>query len=218
MDKYLNLLSMLILVSTFLLVSNKRINSYIQTYTMQSVLLATLLGIIGFYKLVNEGSWEMIVIFLITIAIKVIYLPHLLKITVEKVRYTLDKDILLSIPTSILICCALVMLTYFSVSSINDIPNGNIKIFFVNSISVVLIGLFFMISRKKAIGQIIGFMVIENGIFTTAVLAIHGMPMIIELGIFVDLLIAILIMGILVFKINKNFDSININKLKKLRG
>ena len=75
-----------------------------------------------------------------------------------------------------------------------------------------------MISRKKAIGQIIGFLVIENGLFTAAVLSTEGMPMIVELGIFFDLLTAVLIMGILVFRINENFETIDLDKLKNLRG
>jgi len=88
----------------------------------------------------------------------------------------------------------------------------------VNSVSLILIGLFFMISRKKAIGQIVGFLVIENGIFVTAMFATQGMPFIVDMGMFVDLLSAVMILGIMVFKINEKFDSIDINKLKNLRG
>jgi hydrogenase-4 component E len=75
-----------------------------------------------------------------------------------------------------------------------------------------------MITRKKAIGQIVGFLVIENGMFLAAMLTTEGMPMIVELGLFFDLLTAFIIMGIFVFKINSTFDSIDINKLKNLKG
>ena len=75
-----------------------------------------------------------------------------------------------------------------------------------------------MITRKHAIDQIIGFLTIENGLFVTALFATHGMPFIIDLGIFVDLLTGVLVMGLMAFKINENFDSTNINKLKNLRG
>jgi hydrogenase-4 component E len=104
------------------------------------------------------------------------------------------------------------------VTRIEGLTDTDTVVYLVNSISVVLIGLFFMISRKKAIGQIIGFLLIENGIFMAAILATRGIPMIIELGIFLDVLTAVLIMGVLVYKINENFESIDINKLKKLRG
>jgi len=88
----------------------------------------------------------------------------------------------------------------------------------VNSVSLILIGLFFMISRKKAIGQIVGFLVIENGIFVTAMFATQGMPFIVDMGMFIDLLSAVMILGIMVFKINEKFKSVDINKLKNLRG
>jgi hydrogenase-4 component E len=81
-----------------------------------------------------------------------------------------------------------------------------------------MVGLFFMINRKKAVGQIIGFLVIENGLFTSAMLFAHGMPMIVDMGILVDLLTAVMIMGVLVFRINENFDTTDINKLRNLRG
>ena len=75
-----------------------------------------------------------------------------------------------------------------------------------------------MICRKKAIGQIVGFLVIENGLFVTAMFSTNGMPFIVDMGIFIDIITAVLIMGIIVFKINDKFDSIEINKLKNLRG
>ncbi|HEX3030135.1 MAG TPA: NADH-quinone oxidoreductase subunit K, partial [Clostridia bacterium] len=128
------------------------------------------------------------------------------------------KDFFINIPISIIICGGLVMLIWYVVSIIPDIAGFENRMYLTNSISVVLIGLFFMISRKKAIGQIIGFLVLENGLFAAAILTTSGVPMIVELGIFFDIVAAVLIMGVFVFRINETFDSIDINKLRKLRG
>ena len=95
---------------------------------------------------------------------------------------------------------------------------GTLNTRVVNSVSLILIGLFFMISRKKAIGQIVGFLEIENGIFVTAMFATRGMPFIVDMGMFIDLLTAVMILGIMVFKINEKFKSVDINNLKNLRG
>ncbi|KNY29778.1 NADH-quinone oxidoreductase subunit K [Pseudobacteroides cellulosolvens] len=218
MDNYLNLVSILILLSSFILVANKRINSYINTFRLQSLLLALLAGVMGIHSFLEDGEIDIMIVCVITFAVKVVLIPRLLKRTVKKVEYRVLKDFFLNIPTLILICCGLFILTYFSVSTINDIKDPQIKTYLVNSISVILIGLLFMISRKKAIGQIIGFLVMENGLFTTAILTTNGMPMIVELGLFFDVLTAVLIMGILVFRINENFDSIDINKMRNLKG
>jgi hydrogenase-4 component E len=217
-ENYLQFLSIAILLSGFILVANKRVDSYIKTFRLQSVLLALVAGLIGVGNIAREGNWEIMIVCLITLAIKVYYIPHLLKKTVQKVQYKVEKDFFLNIPISVLICCALVIIIYFVVPHIDDLRNANLQVYLANAMALVLIGLFFMISRKKAIGQIIGFLVIENGLFTAAILSTEGMPMIVELGIFFDLLTAVLIMGILVFRINENFESIDLDKLRNLRG
>jgi hydrogenase-4 component E len=218
MDSYLDILSALILLSSFVLVSNKRIKSYIKTFRIQSVLIALTAGIMGLYSLAEEGSFDILVVCVIIILLKVIYIPRLLHKTYGNVEYQVEKDFFLNIPLLILICCGLVVFAYFSVSDIGSLSSDHINLQVVNSFSVILIGLFFMISRKKALGQMIGFLVIENGIFVTAMFSTHGMPFIVDIGIFIDMITAILIMGIMVVQINEKFESININKLRNLKG
>jgi hydrogenase-4 component E len=215
----LNLFSILILLSTFILVADKRVNSYIKTFRMQSVLLAIIAGVFSINEMLEKHRFDgVIIIFVLIVAVKVVYIPYMLKKTVNRVEYKVEKDFFISIPISVLICCGLVILVWYVISKITEISDPYARMYLTNSISVVLIGLFFMISRKKAIGQIIGFMVIENGTFMAAILTTSGMPMIVELGIFFDLLTAVLIMGVFVFRINETFDSIDINKLRNLKG
>lgn len=218
MENYNQILSMLILLTSFVLMANKRIKSYIRTFRLQSALIALTAGIMGIRSAISEGSYDVLIICIIIIALKVIYIPNLLHRTFANVEYKVEKDFYFNIPLLILICCGLVVFTYFSVSRIAGISEGEINAEVVNSVSLVLIGLFFMICRKKAIGQIVGFLVIENGIFVTAMFSTNGLPFIVDLGIFIDIITAVLIMGIIVFKINDKFDSIDINKLKNLRG
>lgn len=222
MERYmdiLNLLSALILISSFILVSNKRMNSYIRTFRLQSILLSLVAGLFGGYHLFAEKKFEgVLAVCLLIIAFKVLYIPGMLKKMTSRVEYKVEKDFFINIPISIIICCGLVILTWYAISIVPDIEAGYQRTFLTNSISVILIGLFFMINRKKAIGQMIGFLVIENGIFLAAILMTFGMPMIVELGIFFDILTAVLIMGVFVFRINETFDSIDINKLRNLRG
>jgi len=218
MENYFDILSVLILFSSFVLISNKRIKSYVKTFRSQSVLIAVTVGIMGFKSLLEEGKCDILVVCLIIIALKVIYIPKLLNKTYGNVEYKVEKDFFFNIPILILVCCGLVVFVYFSVSNISGLNEGHINLQVVNSFSLVLIGFLFMISRKKAIGQIIGFLVMENGIFVTALFSTHGMPFIVDIGIFIDLLTAVLIMGVMVIQINEKFESININKLKNLKG
>ena len=222
MDKLaplLNIFSIGMLISTFSLVASKRIMSYIKAFRIQSIILAAIAAIFSIFYLVEENKLEGIfIIFVLTVIFKVIYIPSMLKRVSARVEYKVEKDFFINIPLSIIICCGLVILTWYVVSKIPELNNGYNASFMVQSLSVILIGLFFMISRKKAIGQIIGFLVLENGTFLTAMLLTSGMPMIVEFGIFFDLLTAVLIMGIFVFRINETFEHIDINKLRNLRG
>jgi hydrogenase-4 component E len=214
----LETLSVFILLSAFILMANKRIKSYIKTFRIQSFLIAVAAGIVGVRSLFTDGRWDILVVCGLIIALKVIYIPNLLHKTYANVKYTVEKDFIFNIPILIIVCCGLVVFTYFTLTTVDGLSQGIFNVQLLNSVSVIWIGLFFMISRKKALGQIIGFLVIENGLYITAVLTTQGMPFIVDLGIFIDLLTFVMIMGIMTFRINDKFDSIDTNQLNNLKG
>jgi hydrogenase-4 component E len=218
MSDFIDAVSVLILLSSFVLMANKRAASYIKTFRFQSILIAVAAGAMGVRSVAEEGRFDVLIVCLIIIILKVVYIPNHLSKTHSSVEYKVEKDFILNIPVLIIVSCGLVIFSYFSISSVEGLSQGEINIQLVNSISIILIGLLFMISRKTAIGQIIGFLVIENGLFITAMFVTAGMPFIVDMGIFIDLLTAILVMGIMVFRINDKFESINISKLKNLKG
>ncbi len=217
-ENLLETLSVLILLSSFVLMANKRISSYIKSFRIQSMLIALAAGVMGVRSLSDEGRWDILIVCILIVVLKVIYIPGLLNRTYASVRYKVEKDFILNIPILVLVCCGLVVFSYFTLATIDGSSQGMSNIQLVNSVSVIWIGLFFMISRKKALGQIIGFLVIENGLYITAMLATQGMPFIVDLGIFIDLVTFVLIMGMLTFRINDQFDSIDTDQLNNLKG
>jgi hydrogenase-4 component E len=198
--------------------ASKRTKSYIIAFRFQSALIAVAAGIMGVKSLMEGGHIDLLIACLIILVLKVIYIPNLLHKTDAKVEYKVEKDFISNIPLLVAMSCVLVVFTYFSVSRVTGTGNGAFNILLVNSISTILIGLFFMISRKKAIGQMIGYLVIENGLYITAMFATDGMPFIVDLGITIDLITAVMVMGIMVFRINEKFESVNLEKLKNLKG
>ncbi|WP_368294512.1 NADH-quinone oxidoreductase subunit K [Dehalobacter sp. TBBPA1] len=217
-ENLLETLSVLILLSSFVLMANKRISSYIKSFRIQSMLIALAAGVMGVRSLSDEGRWDILIVCILIVVLKVIYIPDLLNRTYASVRYKVEKDFILNIPILVLVCCGLVVFSYFTLATIDGSNQGMSNMQLVNSVSVIWIGLFFMISRKKALGQIIGFLVIENGLYITAMLATQGMPFIVDLGIFIDLVTFVLIMGMLTFRINDQFDSIDTDQLNNLKG
>jgi hydrogenase-4 component E len=218
MSDLLNTLSTLILLSSFVLMAGKRTRPYIRAFRFQSALIALTAGIIGMKSLLDSGRFDVLIVCILIVVLKVVYIPNLLSRTYRSVEYRAEKDFILNIPLLVVVCCALVVLTYVSVSGVEELFRGVVGVRIVNSISVILIGLFFMISRKSAIGQITGFLVIENGLFITAMFATEGMPFVVDMGIFIDLITAVLIMGLMVFRISDAFESVNLSKLRNLKG
>ena len=84
--------------------------------------------------------------------------------------------------------------------------------------SLFLIGFYMMITRRKAIMQVLALLSLENGLFLAAISLTYGMPLIVELGIFFDLLVAVMVIGILVYRIQETFESMDVSKLSRLRG
>lgn len=218
MENYYIILSTLILFTGFVLIANKRAVSYINTFRIQSFLLAITTGVLGVEILLTKGHYQVLIVCLLVFILKVVYIPNLLNKTQANVEYVVEKGFYASIPLLILISCGIVAFTFFILSSVEGINTGPINIHLVNSVSVIFIGLLFMISRKKAIGQIVGLMVIQNGLYITGIYATNGLPLIVELGAFIDLITAVIILAMMVFQLDKEFSSVNIDQLKNLRG
>ena len=85
------------------------------------------------------------------------------------------------------------------------------------AIAVVLLSVLTMITRRKAMSQVVGFLSMENGLFFGAMSATYGMPMIIELGVALDVLVAMLVLGVFFFQIREQFDSLDLHHLESLK-
>lgn len=214
MNNIYDILSLMLLTSSIVLITNKRALSYIRTFQVQSIII-----IVGALSMsANNHHIDLLIVSAIMLFLKVIYIPRYLRSTHNKVNHEIHKDFYLNIPILSFIACLLVAIVYLTISGIPLISAKDITTPLTCNLSIIFIGLLFMISRKDAIGQIIGFLVIENGLFSTALFTTHGMPLIIDLGIFIDLLTAIIIMSMIVFRINTSFQSTDTDKLHNLRG
>lgn len=185
---------------------------------MQSLLIGLVALLIGFEKYRTEGELELVIIGIIVIVMKVFYIPKLLRKMLGDRNQPTEKDHFHTVPIHILACCGLYAFMYFTFAAIPVFHGLSFGQYMVNSISVVLIGFYFMMSRLKALGQIVGFLVIENGIFISAIFATNGMPFIVDLGILVDLITAVLIMGAIVFRLDEQFSAPDAPDLDEMRG
>jgi hydrogenase-4 component E len=123
----------------------------------------------------------------------------------------------LNTSASILICGGLTLLGYLVAhpfSQSQGHSHGSLAV----ATALFLIGFFLMMNRRKAISQVVALLTAENGLFLAAIALTYGMPLIVEVGILFDLLVGVMILGILTYRIAETFESMDISKLRRLRG
>lgn len=212
-SKMMQLLIALILVSTFMILGSTRLYSCVRAFGIQSFLLAGVAGIVAY----STGKPDIYIVAILTLILKAAVIPYIFLYIIREIKVQREIALYVNISPSLIIGGVLVVISYYLVRSINI--RTELSSFALSaSISLVSIGLFIMISRKKAIMQMLGILLMENGLFLGAISLTYGMPLLVELGIFFDVLIGVLIMGILIFRINRTFESIDTDMLKTLIG
>jgi len=201
------------LVSTYLMVIAKRVPSLIQAFRYQSFFLFVITLIAGF----SEKHIDLYVVAALILILKVFIIPHFLYLIAKRIN--VDEDLGLFVNTQLSLITALV-LTYCSwILSKNLVFSNDYSwIAITVSFSMVFIGAFLMVSRMKAFAQVTGLLVMENGIFLLASSISGGMPFFVEIAVFFDVFISVIVMGLFVYRINKLFTHIDVNKLSRLKG
>ncbi len=209
----MQLMIALILVSTFMILGSTRLYSCVRAFGMQSFILALVAGIVAF----STGKIDIYIVAFLTLVIKSALIPFIFIYIIREIKVKREVELYVNVSPSLVIGGILIVISYYLIRSINLI--SELSSFALSaSMSLVSIGLFIMISRKKAIMQMLGILIMENGLFLGAISLTYGMPLLVELGIFFDVLIGVLIMGILIFRINKTFETIDTDMLKTLIG
>ncbi|MGE3151143.1 MAG: hydrogenase [Nitrospiraceae bacterium] len=205
--------SALLLLTCFAIVAQRRLSACVDLFALQSLFLAMTAALVAFLT----GIRHIYFAAALTVLIKVIVIPSVLKRVIERLNVTRELVMNINVPASLLISGSLVMVAFFITQPI--IPFGYLltRDSLAIALAIVLIGFFTMIARQKAVTQLIAFLVMENGLFLGATAATYGMPLIVELGVFFDVLVAALIAGIYTNRLQDAFDSVDTNHLSELK-
>jgi hydrogenase-4 component E len=202
------------LVSAYLMVGQKALFTAIRLYGAQSVLL----GMVAATIAISEGRHDLWVTAALTVTLKGILIPWFLMRVVDRIGIHREIEPFLNVPASLLICLGLTVVGYRVSTGFQEGALGVSHHLVGVALSLLLIGLFLMVTRKKAITQIVALLTIENAVFLVAVGVTSGMPLIVELGISFDVILAVLVLGILVYRIVDRFESMDVSRLSKLKG
>lgn len=208
------LLAALMLVLQLLLVAQRMLLTNVRLFALQSLMLAAIATVVAYYY----DAREVYIVAGLTILGKVILLPRLLTRLVRRINIVQEVEPLFNAPTSMLICGGLTLLGYVVArpfTTLEKLGSNTLAI----AITLLLTGFFLMINRRKAVTQVLALLTVENGIMLAAVaLTSYGMPLVVELGIFFDVMVAVMVLGILVYRIRETFDSMDTSKLTQLKG
>ncbi len=212
-SKIIDVMAAFFLVTAIIMVGSRRMNSAIYSYIFNSLLLALVTASVAFFT----GLYHLYIAAFMALAVKSIIIPFIIFRVVDRIKMEREIEPFLSIPSSLIIAGGIIILTYYVVQPIPSMGTILTKHILPVSIAATLIGLFLMISRKRALLQALGLMAMENGIFLAAVGITYGMPLVVELGIFFDLVVGAIILGIFVFRMNRTFDSVSTESLERLK-
>lgn len=202
------------LVSAYLMVGQKALFTTIRLYGLQSLLLAIVATTIA----ISESRPELFVTAALTVVLKTILIPWFLMRTVDRIGIHREIEPFLNVPVSLLICLGLTVVGYRVSTGFEEGAQQVTHHLIGVALSLLLIGLFLMVTRKKAITQILALLTVENAVFLVAVGVTTGMPLIVEFGIAFDVMLAVLVLGILVQRIVRRFESMDVSRLSNLKG
>ncbi len=206
-------LAALILLTAFGLLMQRRIYGLLHLFAWQGLFLSISTAVVGY----SAGLHHLYISALLTLALKVIVLPYILYILIHRMKIHKEVEEMVNIPTTMMIGIALVIFSYHLTAPITELSGFITRSTLAVALATVMLGLLMMITRKKAVTQMIGFLALENGLFFAATSATYGMPLVVELGVALDLLIAAFVFGIFFFQIRTTFDSLDLKAMEKLK-
>lgn len=205
--------SSIVLIFGILLLWRRSISAYISSFRWQSVILAGIIAMIGYFG--HDPELYFVAGFMFVL--KALILPYFLEKMRANLQVTREVDPYVNNATSLILSGLLVLLAYTitrPLMLVSSLPTRNgIPL----AMGLIFVGLFVVLSRKKALTQIIGFLVLENGIVLLAALGTYGIPLMVELGVFLDVLMGFLVMQVLVYHIQGTFESIDVDQLNQLK-
>jgi hydrogenase-4 component E len=214
-DRIVTLLAALVLVLQIAMVAQRWIVAHIRIFAAQSFFLAMIAATIAWY---NHAP-HIYIAAALTLVVKVILVPILFERLLERMEIRREIEPIVNAPLSVLISGGLTLVGYVVAESFYrpGTPGLGHNALAV-AISLFLIGFFTMINRRKALSQVLALLSLENGLFLAAISLTYGMPLIVELGVLFDVLVAAMVLAILVYRIRETVESMDVSRLRRLRG
>jgi hydrogenase-4 component E len=205
--------SSLALLFAFAVLGRRGVPAYVNAFAWQSTVLVGVTTVVAYYGRRPELYWVAALI----LAVKGVAIPALLRRMEQRFRAEREITPYVNTATSLVLAGLLVLLGYAISRPLVALSRLPTRAGMPLAMGLILVSLFILVSRKKALTQVIGFLMLENGLALLAVLGTYGVPLIVELGVFLDALFGFLVMQIFVYQIHETFESMDVERLSRLR-
>lgn len=208
----MNVIAVLLLLVAIALTRTLKLRTAVTIIFVQSLFLAVACVAAGW----ETGSWHMYIAALLTVVFKALVIPYALLGVVKRLRRDDEKKPLLTVNHSSLAACIVIALAYALAA--RTLPSIVSHDALAAALSLVLIGLLIIMTRRQAMLQIAGLLTMENGLYLLGLSATQGLPLVIELGIFFDVLVAVGVLVLLTYQLKLSFATTDTSVLKQLKG
>lgn len=202
-----------LLGTTLAMVAVQNLQLLVGLLTVQALLLGTQAAWLGWH----HGDTALYAAAGLTVAVKGLAIPLFLRYIIRRIRVQRIVDSLFTLKVTLVAAIGLTLVAYDATAALAGAGELNPESMPV-ALTMLLIGLFLMVSRRLALTQAVGLLVMENGLFLAALATTGGLPVLVDVGIFFDVLVGAIVTGLLVFRINATLESIDTRALRRLRG
>lgn len=211
--QFIHLFATLVLLLSFAMLAQRRLRRLIHLFALQGLALTCSITLAAWSGTQTHLYYSAV----LTLLLKVIVLPLILFKLVDRLQLDNDAESAANIPATLLFGLLLVVFSFGLAHPLSRLADQFTQTTLGIAIAVVMLAFLMMITRRKALSQVIGLLAMENGLFFAASSATSGMPMAVELGIALDVLVGALIFGIFFFQVREQFDSLDLHHLERLR-
>ena len=201
------------LLTALIVLWRRGVPAYITAYRWQSWLLGAVTACVGYFG----GAVELYAVALILILLKGLAIPFLLRVMERRFGAQHELRPYVNTETSLLAAGALVLFAYALTRPWMAVSALPTRAGLPLAMALLFVSLFIIVSRKKAITQLIGFLMLENAIALLAVVGTYGVPLLVEFGVFLDALMGFLVMQIFIYRIHETFDTLDVEQLTRLK-
>jgi hydrogenase-4 component E len=202
---------LLVVLTDFWVLATTRLSTTIRATAIQGVLLAALpIALYPHFRIHIVG------LSIGTLLVKAIVLPHFLTRAIREAAVRREIEPLIGFTASLMLGAAAVALSY-AIAPRLELPGVESQMLIPVALSTVIIGLIVLTTRNKALTQVVGYLILENGIYVFGLSQAERVPFLVEIGVLLDVFAGVFIMGIVVFHINREFDSLSSARLTELR-